>query len=138
MTDHKFTNEELQKCIECCIKAETWGDCEQMRCPASTKQGCRFYLRTDEEYENTIYKEILKDVLGVMKKQKTEWISVEEGLPKEKEVEHIIVCDEDGTVGEAIFLKASRCFEWIDNVEIAFATHWMPLPEAPKGDKTDA
>lgn len=57
------------------------------------------------------------------------WISVDERLPKE--VEHLIVCDEDGTVGEAIFLKASGRFEWVDNEEIAFATHWMPLPEPP-------
>lgn len=61
---------------------------------------------------------------------KQEWISVDERLPKE--VEHIIVCDEDGTVGEAIFLKATTLFEWVDSEEIAFATHWMPLPEAPK------
>ena len=63
-------------------------------------------------------------------RKQSEWISVEERLPKE--VEHIIVCDEDGTVGEAIFLKATARFEWVDNEEIAFATHWMPLPEPPK------
>lgn len=61
--------------------------------------------------------------------RKSEWISVNERLPKE--VEHLIVCDEDGTVGEAIFLKASRLFEWADNERIAFATHWMPLPQPP-------
>ena len=49
MTDHKFTDEELQKCMECCIKTESWGDCEKWGCPATTKQGCRFYLRTDDD-----------------------------------------------------------------------------------------
>lgn len=72
MAEHKFTDEELQKCIECCIKAETWGDCETMACPASTRHGCRFYLRTDDDYENTIYIEILKDVLDLINRQKAE------------------------------------------------------------------
>lgn len=72
MTEHKFTDEELQKCIECCIKAETWGDCEDMGCPAGTKHGCRFYLRTDGDYENTIYIEILKDVLALINRQKAQ------------------------------------------------------------------
>lgn len=72
MTDHKFTDEELQKCIECCIKAETWGDCEDMGCPATTKQGCRFYLRTDEDYDGVIQTEMLKDSLDLIKRQKAE------------------------------------------------------------------
>ena len=72
MADYKFTNEELTKCIECCIKAESWGDCEKMKCPAVTRHGCRFYLRTDDDYENTIYIEILKDVLNLINRQKTD------------------------------------------------------------------
>lgn len=62
--------------------------------------------------------------------RKQEWISVQERLPKE--CTHIIVCDEDGAVGEALCYKEGR-FEWIDSEEIAFVTHWMPLPEPPKG-----
>lgn len=62
--------------------------------------------------------------------RKQEWISVDERLPKE--LTHIIVCDEDGSVGEAFCYKEGR-FEWIASEEIAFVTHWMPLPEAPKG-----
>jgi hypothetical protein len=61
--------------------------------------------------------------------RKSEWISVDERLPKE--LTHVIVCDEDGTVGEAFCYKEGR-FEWIDSEEIAFVTHWMPLPEPPK------
>jgi hypothetical protein len=62
-------------------------------------------------------------------RKQSEWISVEERLPKE--LTHVIICDEDGTVGEAFCYKEGR-FEWIDSEEIAFVTHWMPLPEAPK------
>jgi hypothetical protein len=61
--------------------------------------------------------------------RKQEWISVDDRLPKE--LTHIIVCDEDRTVGEALYLSANH-FEWLSSEELAFVTHWMPLPEAPK------
>jgi hypothetical protein len=69
---NKPTDAEIIKALECCIKAETWGDCEEMGCPASTKQGCQFYLRTDDDYENTIYIEILKDALDLINRLKVE------------------------------------------------------------------
>lgn len=72
MSDRKFTDDEVIKALECCIKAETWGDCEALRCPASTKQGCYFYLRTDDDYENTIYVEMFKDALDLINRQKAE------------------------------------------------------------------
>ncbi len=72
MTDQKFTDDELQRCIECCIKGKVWGDCKKLNCPAIRKQGCHFYLRTDDDYENTIYIEILKDALALINRQKAE------------------------------------------------------------------
>lgn len=60
----------------------------------------------------------------------SEWISVDERLPEK--LTHVIVHDEDGTVGEAFYLSGDR-FEWVTSEELAFVTHWMPLPEAPKG-----
>ena len=62
--------------------------------------------------------------------RKQEWISVDERLPESRKF--VIVCDEYGNVGEAYFYKQDRKFEWVDDEEIAFATHWMPLPEPPK------
>ena len=60
------------------------------------------------------------------------WISVDERLPESEKI--VIVCDEYGNVGVAYFYKQERKFRWVDNEEIAFATHWMPLPERPKGE----
>lgn len=62
-------------------------------------------------------------------RKQSEWISVEERLPEK--LTFIIVHDEDGTVGEA-FHSYDGCFEWVANEKMAFVTHWMPLPEAPK------
>lgn len=64
-----------------------------------------------------------------------EWISVEDRLPEK--LTHVIVHDEDGTIGEAFYLSGD-CFEWVANEKMAFVTHWMPLPEAPKGGEADA
>lgn len=60
--------------------------------------------------------------------EKSAWISVDERLPEE--CTHVIVHDEDGTVGEAFYSRGGY-FEWVANEGIAFSTHWMPLPEPP-------
>lgn len=72
---NKLTDNDIIKAMECCINAETWGDCEKMGCPASTKYGCSFCLRTDDDHENTIYIEILKDALDLINRQKAEAIN---------------------------------------------------------------
>jgi hypothetical protein len=72
MTEHKFTDDEIIKAIEICQKAKCWGDCEDMSCPAASRQGCCFYLRTDEDYEGVIQDEMLKDALDLINRQKAE------------------------------------------------------------------
>lgn len=63
---------EIMKALECCIKAETWCDCESLGCPASTEQGCLFSLRTENDGENTIYIEIIKDALDLINRKNSE------------------------------------------------------------------
>ncbi len=72
MTDHKFTDEEIIKALEICAKSKCWGDCKDMVCPAAKKQGCYFYLRTDEDYEGVIQDEMIKDALALINRQKAE------------------------------------------------------------------
>ena len=62
--------------------------------------------------------------------RKQEWISVDDRLPEN--LSYIIVCDKYGNVGEA-YCYGEGWFEWIDSEERVFVTHWMPLPEPPKG-----
>ena len=62
---------------------------------------------------------------------RAEWIRVDERLPERWK--YVIVCDECKDVGVARHLGNGH-FEWTDDENIAFATHWMPLPEPPKGD----
>lgn len=59
---------------------------------------------------------------------KQEWIKVEDGTPEQ--FSSAIVFDGDA-VGEAIY--DGKRFEWVLDEDIAYATHWMPLPEPPKG-----
>ena len=58
--------EQIKKAFDCCIKAETFGDCEKLGCPAHTTQGCYYYLRTDEDYEGIIHIEMCKDALTLI------------------------------------------------------------------------
>lgn len=56
------------------------------------------------------------------------WISVEERLPRR--FERVLVWDkEEDAVGEAEY--NGEDFKWVEDENIAFATHWMPLPEPP-------
>jgi hypothetical protein len=72
MTDHKFTDDEIIKALEVCTKSKSWGDCEDMGCPAATKHGCYFCLRTAEDYEGVAQDELLKDALALTNRQKAE------------------------------------------------------------------
>lgn len=55
-----------------------------------------------------------------------EWISVEERLPKQWE--YVLVCCGD-KIGTDFIASNGRWYEHIHDT----VTHWMPLPEAPKG-----
>ena len=67
-----MTDNEIIKALECCRKAKTKGDCLSLGCPASTLAGCRYVLRTDEDFEGVIYYEMLKDALDLINRQKAE------------------------------------------------------------------
>jgi hypothetical protein len=56
-----------------------------------------------------------------------EWISVDDRLPEQYSV--AIVFDGEW-VGEAEY--DGKRFHWSSDEDIAFATHWMPLPEPPE------
>lgn len=62
---------------------------------------------------------------------KPEWISVVERLPKERE--RVLVVCEDGIV--RLNMVKHGYFPEITNIDCISVktTHWMPLPEAPKG-----
>jgi hypothetical protein len=63
---------EIIKALECCRKAKTMGDCLSLGCPASTLAGCRYVLRTDEDFEGVLYYEMLKDAIDLINRQKAE------------------------------------------------------------------
>lgn len=62
----ELKRDDIVKALECCIKAQCWGDCEELGCPAHTKHGCYFYLRTEDDYENVIYIELCKSALSLI------------------------------------------------------------------------
>lgn len=59
-------------------------------------------------------------------RKKIKWISLEERLPTP--LENVLVIDKNGNVDIDFMLITTRKF--VGNKEY---THWMPLPEAPKG-----
>lgn len=65
--------------------------------------------------------------------RKQEWISVEERLPKH--LEKVLVCDDKQNMFTALYVAYDNGgFDWCTSVRLVYkVTHWMPLPEAPKG-----
>jgi hypothetical protein len=60
----------------------------------------------------------------------SEWISVDERLP-DKQAQYLIV-DDEGYMEVALW---TRQFGWFSHVNRGNkVTHWMPLPEPPKGE----
>ena len=92
---------------------------------ASGCDKCMFNRETCYEHKEA------EELYNAGYRKQSGWISVEERLPQE--CTQVIVCDEDWTVGEAFYYKEGR-FEWIDSEELVFVTHWMQLPEPPKGE----
>lgn len=79
------------------------------------------------------------------KKAATEWISVEERLPEPNE--ECLVSERVGDrvvidLGELVQYCDGRIFGWMttndwNEGEGCKITHWMPLPEPPKGERND-
>lgn len=80
---------------------------------------------------------------------KSEWVSVEERLPEDvyggdRKIITVLVCTKSGRVSTASRVRMMRpnlvtmqyeytdIFEWSGQIAKK-VTHWMPLPEAPKG-----
>lgn len=91
--------------------------------------------------------EFLGDVVKMLKQ--SEWISVEERLPedvygRDRKQITVLVCTKSGRVSTSSrvrMMQISRdtwefeytdIFEWSGQIAKK-VTHWMPLPEAPKG-----
>lgn len=80
--------------------------------------------------------------------KQSEWISVEERLPedvyKDRKIITVLVCTKSGRVStssrvrmmmvnkEKMNYEYTDIFEWSGQIAKK-VTHWMPLPEAPKG-----
>ena len=57
------------------------------------------------------------------------WISVEDRIPTGK----VIVIDSNGLISTGIFCGDINKTWYVDGVCITNVTHWMPIPELPKG-----
>lgn len=44
MTEHKYTDEEVIKALECCINSTHYGDCIKNKCPLIGEEGCMVWL----------------------------------------------------------------------------------------------
>lgn len=91
-----------------------------------------FLKEVEEEHLNTVIFgniHIAQPILNLYKQgyRKQEWISVEEALPKQWE---IVLVSSDGIISTDFIASSGR---WYEHIAHDAVTHWMPLPEPPKG-----
>lgn len=93
------------------------------------------YVDKDElikalQYDRDQYERGFADGCAGYHKQ-SEWISVDEALPKQWET--VLVCCE----GEVSVDFISSSGRWYEHYVHEMVTHWMPLPQPPKMRKED-
>lgn len=64
-----MSDKDIIKALECCVKAETAVDCNDLGCPARRNNDDCYYLTTEDDYEYPISKQLIKDALSAIKRQ---------------------------------------------------------------------
>ena len=82
----------------------------------------------------TFEKELIADHLIANGVTVQKWIPVTERLPENKKC--VLMYSADGGVAEGVYEESrKRWIQWRWSVfDVPSVTHWMPLPEPPKGD----
>ena len=89
-------------------------------------EGCKFYIEND-----CLYK-LMEDLMIANGVTVQEWISVNDKLPEDGES---VLTYKNGNVDVQVYEKNRN--GWIQGNwfwSMATVTHWMPLPEPPKGE----
>lgn len=70
----------------------------------------------------------------------SEWINVHSSIPREDQLslgesEVVLVYTIDGYTGTGFLERYSDSNSWVTNqrIKLEYVTHWMKLPEPPKG-----
>ena len=68
-----MTDNDIIKALECCIKANSHGDCVRSKCPALLGNECYYAtIVTDAYDDNEINRAQMKDVVALINRQKAE------------------------------------------------------------------
>ena len=67
-----MTDNEIIKALECCVWVRSLSDCLKSGCPARKREGCSYFLRTDDDFEGIIFVELIKDAIDLINRQKAE------------------------------------------------------------------
>jgi hypothetical protein len=87
----------------------------------------------DNTYHHMCHIEYLESEIS-----RSQWISVEDRLPKKERINYLVIDDQTGYVSTELFMVRMK-FRWDkDEAEVAefsdWVTHWMPIPKLP-GEK---
>ena len=108
-----------EKLVELLLQED--GVCEPSDCKyCGVKGGCGYYRTADRRIANGVTVQ--------------EWIPVTERLPENIANRVLVVCERSNGVFYAHYEKPFWINLETDKPFISTVTHWMPLPEPPKGE----
>ena len=152
------TPEEIKKGLECCVSNPLCHECpyyNEVDCNVMERDAFAYIQQLEEDRKE---RDILADAYQQLEAAQPKWISVKERLPDDLEEVLILVKETEfygqyKELSKSYFCQYIGCVddgEWFtvwchghryikdtakepcaDKLEV---THWMPLPEPPKGD----
>ena len=108
-----MTDKEIIKALDCCIWGRSLSDCIKSGCPARKREGCSYYLRTDDDFEGVIFVELIKDALDLINRQKAEIERLQDVNIRLTKAEAI------KEFAERLKKHTTTLFDWSEVVEIS-------------------
>ena len=121
-------------CNECPLWSKPATACSQLFVDAADA------LETSEKNRMYLFDRVceLEEDNSELKELVPKWISVNERLPVSHELVIVSVCDTTGDTGFSYtsfgWLTSEKEYWIVDGEENGYVTHWMKLPEPPKGE----
>ena len=84
----------------------------------------------DFKYEADVVMNAMKAKIKELEAKQPKWISVKDRLPLNDET--MLICDAKNGLFALVGRDHNEVLTQLDDRPTVVATHWMPLPEAPK------
>ena len=116
-------------------------DCDKLNCHVVLCIGCKYYHKENRKNKSLIERDAANAIESLQAEikqlqEERRWIPVAERLPNVDEYGdvNVLCCMDDGFIASATYDKNNGWELWDESGEV---THWMELPQPPKGEPNE-